>query len=250
MTFQLVSSIAVVGHHPLIPGNDHLAPEARASTAQLLPNGYAHAKWVCERMLDETLHRFPKSFRAAAVRPGQIAGSSASGCWNENEHLAFLVKSSESLGVLPALRGDACWTPVEQVAGGMADLLLLDEGREMYPIYHIDNPVRQPWGSVLSVLAGELAIPPENIVPFGEWVHRVRTFPGSVDDNPDARLVDFLDDNFVRMSCGGMLLETKNSCEHSATMRSVRAVSQETVKRYLEWWKLKGFLHGSHELPE
>lgn len=250
VTFQLVSSIAVMGHHPLVPGNDRFAPEARASAEQLLPNGYAHAKWVCERMLDETLHRYPKNFRASAVRPGQIAGNSASGYWNENEHLSFLIKSSQSLGMLPALQGDACWTPVEQVAGGMADLLLLEAGQEMYPVYHIDNPVRQPWGSILSVLADELAIPPENIVPFGEWAHRVRTFPGSVDDNPAARLVDFLDDNFVRMSCGGMLLETKNLCEHSATMRSVRAVSQETVKRYLEWWKLKGFLHGSHALPK
>lgn len=250
VTFQLVSSIAVMGHHPLVPGNDRFAPEARASAEQLLPNGYAHAKWVCERMLDETLYRYPGNFRALAVRPGQIAGNSASGCWNENEHLAFLVKSSQSLGVLPALEGDACWTPVEQVAGGMADLLLLDERQEMYPVYHIDNPVRQPWSIILAVLADELAIPSENIVPFEEWVHRVRTFPGSVDDNPAARLVDFLDDNFVRMSCGGMLLETKNSCEHSATMRSVRAVSQETVKRYLEWRKLKGFLHESHALPE
>lgn len=102
---------------------------------------------------------------------------------------------------------------------------------------------------MLSILADELAIPPEKTVPFGEWAHRVRTFPGPVDDNPAARLVDFLDDNFVSRNIPPQLILTKNSCEHSATMRSVRAVSQETVKRYLECWKLKGFLYGSHALP-
>ncbi len=248
VTFEFVSSIAVMGHHSLLPGNGRFAPEARATAEQLLPNGYAHAKWVCERMLDETLHRFPGRFRAAAVRPGQIAGNAASGYWNENEHLSFLVKSSQTLRALPALRGDMCWTPVDDVAGALADILLLPDddlagAPQMYPVYHIDNPVRQPWSDVLPVLARGLGVSEENIIPFGQWVRRVRSFPGSVEDNPAARLVDFLDDNFVRMSCGGLLLETAKACEHSPTLRAVGPVNEDLVKRYLEWWKLKGFLH-------
>ncbi|RYP36916.1 hypothetical protein DL767_003164 [Monosporascus sp. MG133] len=245
VTFQFISSIAVMGHHPLVPGNGRFAPESRATARQLLPNGYAHAKWVCERMLDQTLHRFPGYFRAAVVRPGQIAGSSASGYWNENEHLSFLVKSSQTLRALPALEGDMCWTPVDKVAGAMADLLLLEDlpGSQMAPVYHIDNPVRQPWRDVLQLLAQELGVPLDNIVPFSEWVHRVRQFPGSVEDNPALRLLDFLDDNFERMSCGGLLLETKKACEHSPTLAAVGPVSKDLVRKYINWWKTKGFLH-------
>ncbi|KAI1314091.1 hypothetical protein F5Y03DRAFT_402323 [Xylaria venustula] len=244
ITFQFISSIAVMGHHSLIKGNSHFAPESRASVEQLLPNGYAHAKWVCERMLDETLHKFPGYFRACVVRPGQIAGSSVSGYWNENEHLSFLLKSSQTLKMLPALEGDMCWTPVDKVAAGIGDILLMVDSADskMSPVYHIDNPVRQPWSKTLSVLADALGVPAENIAPFDEWVRRVRRFPGSSEDNPAARLVDFLDDNFLRMSCGGLLLETKKSCAHSASMRAVGPVDEETVRLYIRWWKSKGFL--------
>ncbi|KAL8382486.1 hypothetical protein RB595_006323 [Gaeumannomyces hyphopodioides] len=246
-TFVFVSSIAVMGHHPLIPGNGVFAPEERLSTAaQMLPNGYAHAKWACERILEATLHRFPDSFRACSVRPGQIAGHSQTGCWNDVEHLAFLVKSSQTLAALPALDGDMCWTPVDTVAGTLADLLVLAPATEMEPVYHIDNPVRQPWSGVLQVLAA--ALPPAGspgplaVVPFDEWVRRVRSFPGTPEDNPAVRLADFLDENFVRMSCGGMLLDTQKCCRHSPTLSAQGPVSVEVAKRYLDWWKLKGFL--------
>jgi hypothetical protein len=109
-------------------------------------------------------------------------------------------------------------------------------------VYHIDNPVRQPWEELLPVVARELGVPPQGVVAFGQWVRRVRRFPGAVDDNPAARLVDFLDDNFVRMSCGGLLLETKNTCMHSPTLSAVGPVSDGLVKKYVDWWKQAGFL--------
>ncbi|KAL2015183.1 hypothetical protein VTK56DRAFT_6090 [Thermocarpiscus australiensis] len=242
ITFQLVSSIAVMGHYSLLDGHGRFAPEVRAEADYLLPNGYAQAKWVCERMLDETLHRHPARFRPLVVRPGQIAGSSTSGYWNPLEHLSFLFKSSQTLRQLPDLRGDVCWTPLDRVAGAMADLLLLDAAVRPHPVYHIDNPVRQPWEELLPVVGRELGVPPQNVVAFAQWVRRVRRFPGAVEDNPAARLIDFLDDNFVRMSCGGLLLETRNTCMHSPTLRAVGPVSEELVKRYVDWWKRAGFL--------
>lgn len=239
--FQLVSSIAVVGHHPVSP-RDRLVPEERVGVSSVLPNGYGEAKFVCERMLDETLHRHGAAFRPMTVRLGQVAGSRASGYWNPVEHLPFLLKSSQTLRALPAFEGDLCWTPVEDVAGTLADLLLSD--RDPRPVYHIDNPVRQPWSEMLPVLAEALNIPPGNMVPFKQWVRRVRSFPGSVDgDNPAAKLVDFLDDNFVRMSCGGLLLDAKNSCEHSPTLAAVGPVSPSVVKKFVQAWKDKGFLN-------
>ena len=177
------------------------------------------------------------------MRLGQVAGSRASGYWNPVEHLPFLLKSAQTLRALPALTGDACWTPVEDVAGTLADLALADRDDDAAAIYHVDNPVRQPWTALVALLARLLDIPRENIVPFADWIRRVRAFPGAVDpDNPAAKLVDFLDDNFVRMSCGGMLLDTARTREHSATLASVGPVSDETVGKYVQSWRRSGFL--------
>lgn len=133
------------------------------------------------------------------------------------------------------------WTPVDDVASTCRDLLISD--RQPYPVYHIDNPVRQPWNEMTPLLAELLDIPRSHIVPFKEWVRRVRTFPGSVEwDNPAALLIDFLDDNFLRMSCGGLLLSTAKSCENPPTLAAVGPVSVEVTKKYIHFWKNSGFL--------
>ncbi|KAH8691966.1 putative polyketide synthase [Talaromyces proteolyticus] len=241
VTFQLISSIAVVGHYPLWSGNV-VVPEERVSLNSVLPNGYGDAKFVCERILDETLHNYPEQFRVMSVRPGQIAGSKITGYWNPMEHLSFLFKSSQTLKALPDFNGDLCWTPVDDVAGTCSDLLLSD--RMPYPVYHVDNPVRQPWREMIPVLADALDIPRTNIFPFKEWVRKVRSFPGSTEwDNPAAMLIDFLDDNFLRMSCGGLLLDTAKSCEHSSTLARVTPVSAEVTKKFIQRWKDTGFLN-------
>lgn len=242
--FQLVSSIAVVGHYPMLPEGDRVVPETRMPLDAVLPNGYGEAKFVCERILDETLHRFPDRFRAMSVRLGQVAGSRVSGYWNPMEHLSFLFKSSQTLRAFPAFEGDLCWTPVEDVAGTLADLVLRAGAPHPHPVYHIDNPRRQPWAEMVPVVAEALGIPSDGVVPFREWIRRVRSFPGAMDaDNPAARLIDFLDDNFIRMSCGGLLLDTKQSCEHSPTLSAVGPISPFLAKKYIQAWKGIGFLN-------
>ncbi|KAL1615746.1 Type I Iterative PKS [Neofusicoccum ribis] len=240
-TFQLISSIATVGHHPLHTGQPAV-PETRMTIESVLPNGYGDAKHVCERMLDATLHTHPSRFRAMSVRLGQVAGSSVSGHWNSHEHLAFLLKSAQTLRALPALSGPLSWTPVDAVAGALADLALA--ATQPHPVYHVDNPVRQPWADVLPVLAEELGVPPDRVVPFAEWIARVRAFPGPVEwENPAAKLVDFLEEDFERMSCGGVLMGTERAREHSETMRGVGPVGEELVRKYVRRWKESGFLY-------
>lgn len=240
ITFQFVSSIATVGHYPFRSGNV-LVPEERMDIESVLPNGYGEAKFVCERILDETLHQYPDSFRVMTVRPGQIAGSSTSGYWNPQEHLCFLLKSSQTLKSLPDFDGDLCWTPVDQASGTLCDLLLSPRATD--PIYHIDNPVRQPWKQMISVLADLLGVDSTTgVVPFEEWLRRVRSFQGPVRDNPAAQLVDFLDDNFIRMSCGGLLLDTAKAYARSPTLTSVGPVENATVQKYIDYWKDMGFL--------
>lgn len=248
VTFEFVSSIATVGHHPLWASlgiQRPTVPEVRVSVESVLPTGYGDAKYACERLLDATLHQYPDRFRAAAVRLGQIAGSSLNGYWNPTEHVSFLVKSSQTLGALPDFGGTLGWTPVNDMAGTLMDILLQPEGVRLHPIYHIENPVRQPWADMIATLAGALDIP--DVIPFGEWVRRVREWPVKADNgadgaNPAYLLTDFLDDNFTRMSCGGLLMGTANAREHSPTLARVGPVSEATTGLYVSKWREMGFL--------
>lgn len=238
-SFQMVSSIGVVGHYQLGNSEKTIVPEERVDIDAVLPNGYGDAKWGCERMLDETLHKHPEQFRTMAVRLGQIAGSKTSGYWNPMEHFGFLIKSSQTLNALPDLEGGLYWTTVNDIAATLSDLVLSD--RAPYPIYHIENPVGQPWREMTATLADALHIPSKNVIPFGEWIERVRAAPQR--NNPASTLLDFLDDNFLRMSCGRLVLDTKKTLEHSETLAAVGPVSEEVARKYIHIWKEIGFLN-------
>ncbi|KAI8622916.1 hypothetical protein F5Y19DRAFT_483302 [Xylariaceae sp. FL1651] len=240
--FQLVSSIGVVGsiYEPRVL-------ERRVPIAAVMPAGYAEAKWVCERMLEETLHQYPQLFRSMTVRPGQISGSTVSGYWNPVEHFAFLVKSSQTLKAWPDFDGVLQWLPVDRCARAMAELLNIGQdkaaGNDAFHIYHIDNPVGQPWKAMSVVLAAALDIPPHRIVPFQEWVRRVRRSPLSAEtENPAARIIDFLAVYFEHMSCGGLILDTQRAQQHSRSLALEGPVSASLAQRYVSSWKEMGFL--------
>lgn len=104
MGFQFTSSIATVGCHTLPNGQTRILEES-VTAGSLFPSGYAEAKLVCERIIDETLHKHPDRFRPMVARIGQIAGSQSSGHWNSAENIPFLLKSSQTLRKLPDLQG-------------------------------------------------------------------------------------------------------------------------------------------------
>ena len=66
--------------------------EERAGIDSVLTNGYEEANRKCERMLVETLHRYPDRVRTMIVRLKQIAGSKTSGYWNPMEDFGFFAK--------------------------------------------------------------------------------------------------------------------------------------------------------------
>ncbi|OBT51641.1 Type I Iterative Polyketide synthase (PKS) [Pseudogymnoascus sp. 24MN13] len=237
-SFQMVSSIGVVGNYGLGNGEAKtIVPEERHTIDSVLPNGYGDAKWGCERMLEDTIQKHTNRIRTMAVRLGQIAGSKTSGYWNPMEHFGFLIKSSQTLNVLPDVDGKVYWTSVNDIAGTLSDLVLSD--RTPHPIYHIENPVGQPWREMNAILADALKIP--NLIPFKEWVERVRAAPQR--NNPASTLLEFLDSNYLRMSCGGLVLDVKNTLEHSKTLAAVGPVPEEVARKYIHIWKEIGFLN-------
>lgn len=238
-SFQFISSIGVVGYYPLRYG-EIIAPEETMTADSVLPVGYAEAKLVCERMLDETLHQYPDRFRPMAVRIAQIAGSTSNGHWNPVEHFAFLIKSSQTLKALPDFDGSLSWCPVDDVSATLGELLI--SNTTPYSIYHIENPSRQQWRKMVKTLAQSLDIPRDGIIPFDQWIERVRNSSASINDNPARQLLEFFDQHFIRMSCGNLILDTTKTREHSATLRERGPVGPGLVEKYISAWKTMGFL--------
>ncbi|KAJ5744672.1 Male sterility NAD-binding [Penicillium manginii] len=238
-SFQFISSIGIVSYHPIRYGVIR-APEETMSADSVLPVGYAEAKLVCERMLDETLHRYPSRFRPMAVRIAQITGSESNGYWNPVEHFAFVVKSSQFLKAFPDLDGTLSWCPVDDVSATLGELLISDT--KPYPIYHIENPSRQRWQDMVKALTELLDIPQEGIIPFDQWLERVRNSSASINENPAKQLVDFFSQHFIRISCGGLILDTSKTKRHSATLRERGRVELNSIVKYISAWKTIGFL--------
>ncbi|KUI67806.1 Conidial yellow pigment biosynthesis polyketide synthase [Cytospora mali] len=238
--FQFISSLAVVANYPLWKGKP-LVPEGPTSVETVPQAGYADAKLVCEHILGKTLHQYPDRFHPTVVRIAQISGSTSNGYWNPTEYMPFLIKSSQVLKLLPKLDGTLSWYPVDLVAATLGELLMSETTSEL--VYHIDNPSRQPWAEMISSLAQALDLGPDEIVPYQQWLDRVRRFRGSINDNPALQLEEFFIHYFIPMSCGGLVLDTAKTKVHSKTMREIGPVSSDLVAKYIASWKESGFLH-------
>lgn len=111
------------------------------------------------------------------------------------------------------------------------------------PIYHIENPIRQPWSEIVCLLADTLDIPRASIVPFDVWMRRVHHFTGSTEsNNPAKMLLEFFRDHFRRMSCGGLILDTNNSRKDSQTLANAQPIDPALAAKYIAQWKDSGFL--------
>lgn len=232
-SFQFISSIGVVGQHSLLSGQQRVF-EDRVQVESVLPVGYAEAKFVCERMLEETLHKH--RMNATVVRIGQIAGSSINGYWNSVEHFASVIKSSLKLNAWPDLRGTLAWLTVNDVASSLLDLMTAPSPQA---VYHIEG-VRQSWSEMSKMLLSALGI--DHVISYEDWVGRVKTRGGDFNENPAGQLMPFFEGDFNRMDCGGMILDTTKSRADLRTLRAVRLVDEGLVETYVGSWRKIGFL--------
>jgi acyl transferase domain-containing protein/acyl carrier protein/nucleoside-diphosphate-sugar epimerase/SAM-dependent methyltransferase len=103
-----ISSIGVVGHHPVIQKYEAV-PEAPVPSdgSATLDMGYTKAKLRCEHMIQNAASSddFSDTIEACFARIGQMTGSREHGIWNPDEHFPALLKASQSIGALPKLEG-------------------------------------------------------------------------------------------------------------------------------------------------
>ncbi|KAL4949471.1 hypothetical protein BDW69DRAFT_202816 [Aspergillus filifer] len=243
--FLFISSISVVGRYGKLTGETIVPERTMADSNAALDLGYARAKFICEKIIERASAEFSDEIETGYVRVGQVAGAQG-GFWNADEHFVSLVASSEALGYLPDIRGTFSWLPVDIASAALAEIIFSTQPLDL--VYHLENPVRQPWNEVLDILASELDVNKHDRRPMTEWVSDVRQRPmGKDDGNPAAAIADFFEEDFEWMSGGGVVLSTETSRRHSPVLRQVGPVPGEIVRRYLDYWREIGVIRQAQD---
>ncbi|OSS44047.1 hypothetical protein B5807_11144 [Epicoccum nigrum] len=233
-----VSSIAVVGQYHAV-NNTRIVPEVSMPDASTVnPFGYGKAKFVCEKMLEAAAATHGEAMEVAIVRVGQMSGSRGSGYWNSKEHFPSLVRLSQKLGALPSIRGTLSWLPVDTAAETLIEIMLSVSPLEL--IYHLENPIRQPWHDVLVILSEELDLDGNAFTSLDKWLISIKAM---TDDAASTDLlIEFFEKDFQHMSGGGVVLDTRVSRAVSPTLQQVDIVEDELVATYIKQWKRRGVL--------
>lgn len=234
------SSIAVVGRFPVLnPEGPLEVPEVPMDAINCADFGYPEGKWVCERVglaANEEYGQGDALVKASTVRIGQMTGPEGSGAWNESEHFPLIVHSCAALKAVPKLVGSLSWIPVNRAGDAITDMLF---SKSFRPIYHMENPSRQSWDGLIanlaSILGGSQPLP---IVPFGEWLERVKA--AGEEKNPAFKVIGFLENDFVRMSSGIVILRTAETKLDSPALVKSTALDRRHLEEYIAYWRRVG----------
>ena len=104
-------------------------------------------------------------------------------------------------------------------------------------VYHLENPIRQPWADMCTVMERNLSLEAVQRLSFEDWLNKVAA---SNENPPD--LLDFFQNHFLHMSSGSLILDTTLARKASSTLRSTGSVDIGTIGLYLDHWRRTGFL--------
>ncbi|PTB42567.1 hypothetical protein M441DRAFT_137694 [Trichoderma asperellum CBS 433.97] len=237
--FLFISSISVLAKMGLDnPG--HSIPEIPLDVERAACGiGYADAKLVCEKMLEEASSLYGNALEVSIARCGQLTGSRKTSAWNVIEQIPMLIRTSQSLGILPTIQGTVSWIPVDDAAAATTELLLNTAGPGL--VTHVENPVRQTWDGILEIIRAELGI--TKSLPFDDWLEQVAaTDDKDADLYPVKKLYEFFKLYFLTASLGTVVMATDVSRKSSSTLRELTALDKDVIAGYVRYWKRTGYL--------
>lgn len=239
-----VSSITA-GIQAATDEHQEMIPEGVLELSQsrgLLQQGYARAKYVCERLLAN--YALATGRPAAVLRVGQVCGPlSGTGVWNISEWVPSLALSSKYLGALPDSLGslEVDWVPVDRLGDIVAEIMSATSTHEAsearIQVYNVVNPTSTPWSVLLPAL---LTMGPLAVVPAAEWVDRLeRSDKGHhvIHENPAAKIIDLYKQTMVVKKTAAKV-ETGSLLLASETAAKLPAIEQGHVARWMQGWGL------------
>lgn len=240
-----VSSIASVMAWP----NHHTGPVPEEIIADFtVPQnmGYAESKHISERLLGRGCAE--SNIPISICRVGQVAGpvQGSKGMWNKQEWLPSLILSSKHLGVIPESLGvmqDIDWIPIDLLSGIICRLAIRPSPFSGLPrVYHTVNPSVITWAALLPDVQAELG-PEVTIVPFAEWVKRLRASSAAsivaqdFSVNPALKLLDFYEGLLDSESIPPRLETVKTELE-SPLLTKVGPVKGSWMKKWIRQWEI------------
>jgi len=219
-------------------------------------NGYGESKWVAERLLVAAAeqHGVPTTI----WRVGQLAGSTRNGAWNTTDWVPIIAKSGQVMNALPSFPGgNVSWLPTDSAAKAIIDgLHNVDADSDMtYRYLHLVHPHPTKWDYIVAYMSKVLDVP---VVSFDKWYSMLEKAstagdPQEAERNPAVKLIEFFGRGYKALqenmrlgkykpkeAMGMPDLQTGKAVEVSETLRGLKVLGEEDVKRWLEYWKQRG----------
>ncbi|PWY86755.1 NRPS-like enzyme [Aspergillus heteromorphus CBS 117.55] len=235
---SFVSSVSTIGAWN--PAMGPVVPEEPLETVDaVLEQGYGESKHVAERMC-------LAASRIAGVpttvfRVGQISGpTTKEGVWNLDEWVPTLVKTSKSLGKVPADLGNynIDWVPVDTLATITTELTQTRRTTQLSTpnaVYHLVNPTKVPWATLIPAIESQYGV---STVPMDDWLRELEAIrsptESQVREMPALKLLDF-----YRGLAGEVLsaeVGTEETRRASRTMEGLGGVTVELMRNWLVQW--------------
>ncbi|KNZ74034.1 Linear gramicidin synthase subunit D [Termitomyces sp. J132] len=227
--------------------------EVLTDAAVAVGNGYGESKYVSERLLAMS------GIQVSSLRIGQISGGLPNGAWATSDWLPILVKSSLALGALPNATGLISWLPMHTVSKAILDVAF---SSEKFPVaINLVHPRPIQWSEVIDALKAVLVKDgfPLRVVSFQEWFSLLEKRSKNASDAdiqaiPAVKLLEFFR-TISKADCaiaeagrhevesGGLAKFATVKAQHlSETMREVRPIGAEDVRRWVSYWRDVRFL--------
>ncbi|KAI1207713.1 uncharacterized protein F4807DRAFT_469221 [Annulohypoxylon truncatum] len=237
---SITAAIPAVGNT-----QEQTIPEAVLDTEQaraLLHQGYARAKYVCERLLAS--YTTAAGQTAAVLRVGQVCGpSSGNGVWNISEWVPSLVLSSKFLGAAPDSLGslEINWVPIDKLGRIVTEIVGITPSRDDptgFQVYNIVNPSITCWGKLLPTI---VKVGPLAIVSVSEWVEKLEKSEGGhhmLHQNPAVKLIDFYKQTMLADESELAKVEMGNLLRVSETAANLQPIDESDMARWMRGWGL------------
>ncbi|KAL4988612.1 hypothetical protein BDW68DRAFT_158654 [Aspergillus falconensis] len=241
-----VSSVSTIGNWKPTD-TETSVPEAPMETSDVvLEQGYGESKHVSERICLEASRR--SSVPTSILRVGQIAGpTTVAGLWNPTEWVPILLKTSKGLGVLPETLGGMFvdWIPVDTLARIILEILATrlheTQTESNAAFFHLTNPTKTPWSSLLPSVQSSLSIStvPVTPAPLTIWLNELEKIKNPTDsdisDKPALKLLPF----FRELASGETLsaeISTVKAQGASKTMANLKGVDGALMENWIRQW--------------
>ena len=161
-----VSSLAVF-HSPTYQQLSEIGESFCLDKLAVPARGYARSKWTAEQLINTAAQR---GLSASIYRPDLITGHSRTGICNVRDILSLMLRASIRLGAAPIFPGEIHLTPVDFVSTA---IVALSQLQLRGTAFHLRNPKPVPWYQIAVFLRTRELV--ERILPYDEWLQRVRT---------------------------------------------------------------------------